>query len=346
MCKKRKFLDYYYEQSKDKLALKYIKSQKLGAIMKYYVKNTLKSSNIIIWGGKKYYVDEMIRKTEKYISFSGITMESKIDVELREGQKWFLKEELKMLDNPVIIIADESLECIKEKVKYLTENNLTYDHISNYGNEISIQILNALKYNDYTDLMENHIYFRGINKNGKVFIKKMNDFSIGNTIELGQISVTMSMNISLFGKCGNVKFGNSSCFQADLLINTNGSICIGDDCMIGREVGISQPDQHLIFDLITKKRININKNINIGNHVWIGRKTQILGGCVIPDNCVVGACSVTSGEFSECNCIIAGSPAVVIRHNIIWARDSQTNDYQTYYECSDQAALKYLNNIE
>lgn len=315
--------------------------------MKYQAQITYNSKNIILWGEQNNYLKTMLKKIGKKISFTGVFKDEGFSADRENGWKKFSVEDLKSIENPVIIIADENIECIKRKVRYLREANLQYDHISNYGNEISIQILDALNYNDYTDYLENHICFdKEIRGNGKILIKKCNDSAAGNIIELGKVLVVESLSIYLFGKSSSIKMGDSSCQQVSLLINTNGSISIGDDCMLSRGIHIAQPDQHLIFDLHTKERININKNIDIGNHVWIGRTVQILGGCFIADNCVVGACSVTSGKFYERNCIIAGSPATVIRRDIIWARDDQTNDFQTYFECSDKAALKYLNDDE
>lgn len=42
-----------------------------------------------------------------------------------------------------------------------------------------------------------------------------------------------------------------------------------------------QTDHHHIFDQNTYKRINISKDIQIGNHVWVGRDVELLAGASI-----------------------------------------------------------------
>ncbi|WP_261156851.1 acyltransferase [Serratia liquefaciens] len=41
-------------------------------------------------------------------------------------------------------------------------------------------------------------------------------------------------------------------------------------------------------------------------------------GTNIASGCVVAANSVVSGDFLESNCLIAGSPARVVKRNISW----------------------------
>ncbi|GFI70811.1 polysialic acid O-acetyltransferase [Lachnospiraceae bacterium] len=66
------------------------------------------------------------------------------------------------------------------------------------------------------------------------------------------------------------------------------------------------------------------------------------GGSGIPDNCIVGEGTVTTRRFEEPACIIAGCPGRIIRRDVLWARDDQRNDLQTYEECKDKKALDFL----
>lgn len=159
----------------------------------------------------------------------------------------------------------------------------------------------------------------------------------------GNIRVQDSFAIFLEGNNANVTIGdNTSFIGVYIRISFDSSISIGNDCMMSNGISIVQPDQHCIFDLETGKRRNMFKNITIGNHVWVGKGVSIWGGAVIPDNCILGAATVTSGKFTEKNCILAGNPARVIRKNIVWARDYQGNRYEDYSECYDQDAMKYI----
>lgn len=63
----------------------------------------------------------------------------------------------------------------------------------------------------------------------------------------------------------------------------------------------------------------ISKNIGttptsprIGNHVWIGPGSRIIGNVTIGDNTVIGANSTVTKSFSN-NLTIAGSPAKIIK---------------------------------
>lgn len=56
----------------------------------------------------------------------------------------------------------------------------------------------------------------------------------------------------------------------------------------------------------------ISKPVHIGNNVWMGDNTVILGGVSIGDGCIIGANSVVTKSFDK-NCIIAGAPAKIIK---------------------------------
>ena len=47
-------------------------------------------------------------------------------------------------------------------------------------------------------------------------------------------------------------------------------------------------------------------------------------------------------EWTEQNTIIAGNPAKVIRHDIIWSADLDNDEYDSFDETSHREAKKYL----
>lgn len=102
--------------------------------------------------------------------------------------------------------------------------------------------------------------------------------------------------------------------------SNNTKVELGDDCQIAYRVSIKTSDIHSIYDKNTKKLLNYAKDVTLGNHVWIAADTTILKGSNIPNNCMVGACSLVNKSFSEENSIIAGSPAKVIKQGINWDR--------------------------
>ena len=75
------------------------------------------------------------------------------------------------------------------------------------------------------------------------------------------------------------------------------------------------------YILLTKNKVlNIGKIIKIGNHVWIGRRVDLLKGTKINDNSIVGFGSVVTGNIDESNVVIAGFPAKVIKTGVNWSR--------------------------
>lgn len=65
-----------------------------------------------------------------------------------------------------------------------------------------------------------------------------------------------------------------------------------------------------------------NEVIRIGNGVWVGNRTTILGRTIIADNVIVAQCSTVHGDYAQCgdNIILAGNPAEVKSDNVacIW----------------------------
>lgn len=94
---------------------------------------------------------------------------------------------------------------------------------------------------------------------------------------------------------------------------------IGKDCMLASSNEIRADDAHPIFDVKTSERVNLPTGIDIGDHVWVAAKATILGGSSIGPGSVVGFGSIVKGVIPN-NCIVAGSPAKVIKKDIAWER--------------------------
>jgi len=104
---------------------------------------------------------------------------------------------------------------------------------------------------------------------------------------------------------GRNVFVNQNCTFYDL-----GGLDIGDDVMIGPNVGIIttghpiEPSRRR--DGVTAKPIVIERN------VWIGAGATIIGGVTVGENSVVGAGSVVTHDVPP-NTLVGGNPAKVIR---------------------------------
>jgi len=103
----------------------------------------------------------------------------------------------------------------------------------------------------------------------------------------------------------------------------NRKIEIGPECMFSFDVDIRNGDSHSILNLETGKRVNWAKDIQIGRHVWLGAKTEILGGAEIGENAIIGIGSMVNGKI-EANCIAVGTPAKVVKSGFTWAGERLT----------------------
>ncbi|MBX7491547.1 hypothetical protein [Helicobacter turcicus] len=74
----------------------------------------------------------------------------------------------------------------------------------------------------------------------------------------------------------------------------NTSISINEECLFANNIKLITTDNHSIFDITTKQRINNAGNISIGKHCWICDDVTILNHSFIGNNCVVGTKSLVT----------------------------------------------------
>ncbi len=93
---------------------------------------------------------------------------------------------------------------------------------------------------------------------------------------------------------------------------------IGDRCVIGADVIISDTDFHSLNAEIRSSKNDSreahNSPVFIGNDVFIGARSIVLKGVKLGDNVIIGAGSVVTKSFDD-NCVIAGNPAKLISKN-------------------------------
>lgn len=156
----------------------------------------------------------------------------------------------------------------------------------------------------------------------KMSIKIMgddNEVLIGNDVQIHEVA---QIRVSKRCRNGAVRIGDrTTIWNADIMnLDDSSSITIGADCMLPREVSILNSDEHAI--LMDGKVVNHARNLIIGNRVWIGMNASIMKNAVIPDGCIIGRGAIVAGTFDECNAVLAGVPARVVKRGVEWSRES------------------------
>ena len=120
---------------------------------------------------------------------------------------------------------------------------------------------------------------------------------------LPPVYANFGLNHVFFGK--NVFVNFNSTFVDDA------NIYIGDNTLIGPDVNIATAI-HPISPTLRRYGLQYNKQVHIGNNVWIGANATILPGVTIGDNTIIGAGAVVTHDIPK-NVIAVGNPAKILR---------------------------------
>ena len=142
-------------------------------------------------------------------------------------------------------------------------------------------------------------------------------FSISGMIEIGGRALFYSGSRTIVLQGGKLFIGNDFEIGSDSSIIASKNVRIGVNCMISWDVLIMDSDLHPIYDWVGN-RINAQRNICIGDNVWICCKCLVLKGVQIPGGTIVSAASIITECGASENCIV--SSRKVIRENVHWSR--------------------------
>lgn len=109
----------------------------------------------------------------------------------------------------------------------------------------------------------------------------------------------------------HVFLGNGVYANFNLTLVDDGNIFIGDKVMFGPNVTIATAN-HPILPALRERGLQYNKDVHIGNNVWIGAGVIIVPGITIGDNSVIGAGSVVTKDVPA-DVVAAGNPCRVLR---------------------------------
>jgi acetyltransferase-like isoleucine patch superfamily enzyme len=179
-----------------------------------------------------------------------------------------------------------------------------------------------LAYKEKVELAEIKSDFKSLGANFK--IKK--DYSIYNPqyIEIGtDFKALERFRIEAIDKFDNQKFtpiikiGNNVSFNTDIHIGCVNAITIGDNCLFGSRIFISDHNHgdttEEMLQAFPMKRPLISKGpIVIKNNVWIGEGVAIMPNITIGENSIIAANAVVTKDIPA-NCVAAGVPAKIIK---------------------------------
>ena len=105
--------------------------------------------------------------------------------------------------------------------------------------------------------------------------------------------------------------GKNCWIGKNLIVNGNGSVVIGDNCDIAPEVTFLTGG-HEIGDCERRAGKDVCYHIVVGNGVWVGARSTILGNIKIEDGALIAACACVNKDV-RANTLVGGVPARVIR---------------------------------
>ena len=138
----------------------------------------------------------------------------------------------------------------------------------------------------------------------------------GKVVFEGKAEIGHGSKISV-GDTGLLQMGKNFAITAESSIIAYKKVEFGNDCLLSWDILIMDTDFHPIMNERSEIQ-NPPSEIIIGNSVWIGCRSLILKGSVIPDGCVIAANTLVSKKLTGKNQVFGRQPLTVIAENISW----------------------------
>lgn len=109
--------------------------------------------------------------------------------------------------------------------------------------------------------------------------------------------------------------GNNFNLGPNSLIICHKSITFGNDVLTSWNCTLMDTDQHSLVDS-DGQITNPDREISVGNNVWLGCNCLVTKGTTLADSITVGAGSRVCGTHTDTHTVIAGNPAVVVKNGV------------------------------
>lgn len=112
----------------------------------------------------------------------------------------------------------------------------------------------------------------------------------------------------------NIYLGKNTYINGGMIYaSPNANIVIGEDCLLSYEVHL-RTDMHRyeLMDIPINAQGHYERDIVIGDDVWIGYGAQVMAGVTIGSHSIVGAGAVVTKDVPE-GVVVGGVPARIIK---------------------------------
>lgn len=109
----------------------------------------------------------------------------------------------------------------------------------------------------------------------------------------------------------HVHFGSGIYANFNLTLLDDGHIYVGNRVLFGPNVTVATSN-HPLNARLRRQEMQYNRDVHIGENVWIGANTVILPGVHIGKNTVIGAGSIVTRDLPE-HVLAVGNPCRVVR---------------------------------
>ena len=153
--------------------------------------------------------------------------------------------------------------------------------------------------------------------------------------------IELPLHASWGGK--NVHFGNGVYANTNLTLIDDGHIYVGNRVLFGPGVVVATAN-HPLNPELRKFEMQYNRDVYIGENVWIGAGAIILPGVHIGKNSVIGAGSLVTRDVPE-NVLAVGNPCRVVkdigeRDKEYFYRDDRIDWNNLKEICEEKSKLK------
>ena len=141
-----------------------------------------------------------------------------------------------------------------------------------------------------------------------------------NQITIGE-NVKFSGQLLIVGNHLHIHIGDHTTAIDCYILARDKSVTIGKSCMISRGIEIRASDVHKVYDIDTSSRVNhAHSDVVLEDHIWVAANVTISKNVSIASGCIIAAGAFVNKSVTTPNCMVAGTPAKIIRQSVRWER--------------------------